>query len=61
MITGKYKELYNELNKEMPKERLSMIHKHPCIWTDASYTDFNPKLIVKVSSEKDLQLGKKGK
>ncbi len=57
MITGKYKELYDELIREIPCERL--LHDSLstlAFGTDASFYRLIPKLIVKVSSEKELQL-----
>lgn len=57
MITGKYKELYNELIREIPSERL--LHDSLstlAFGTDASFYRLIPKLIVKVRSEKELQL-----
>jgi len=57
MITGKYKEFYNELLQVIPKERL--LHDSLstlAFGTDASFYRLIPKLIVKVRSEKELQL-----
>lgn len=57
MITGKYKELYNELICEIPSERL--LHdalSTLAFGTDASFYRLIPKLIVKVHSESELQL-----
>ncbi|NTU95859.1 MAG: FAD-binding oxidoreductase, partial [Bacteroidales bacterium] len=57
MITGKYLELYKELSKEMPKERL--LHDSLstlAFGTDASFYRLIPKLVVKVQSEKELIL-----
>ncbi|HET9571081.1 MAG TPA: FAD-binding and (Fe-S)-binding domain-containing protein [Bacteroidales bacterium] len=57
MITGKYKELYHALIREIPGERLL----HDALNTlsfgaDASFYRLIPKLIVKVRSESELQL-----
>ncbi|MFA6334419.1 MAG: FAD-binding and (Fe-S)-binding domain-containing protein [Bacteroidales bacterium] len=57
MITGKHKELYDELIREIPGERL--LHDSLstlAFGTDASFYRLIPKLIVKVNSEKELQL-----
>ncbi len=57
MITGKYLELYKELSKEIPKERL--LHDSLstlAFGTDASFYRLIPKLVVKVQSEKELIL-----
>lgn len=55
MITGKYKEFYNALSKEIPKERL--LHDSLstlAFGTDASFYRLIPKLVVKVYNEKEV-------
>lgn len=57
MITGTYKELYNELIREIPSERLLHDDLNTLAFgADASFYRLIPKLIVKVRSEKELQL-----
>ncbi|MEN6618359.1 MAG: FAD-binding and (Fe-S)-binding domain-containing protein [Rikenellaceae bacterium] len=56
MITGKYKELYDKLVREIPKERL--LHDSLstlAFGTDASFYRLIPKLIVTVHTENEMQ------
>ncbi|MDD2490958.1 MAG: FAD-binding and (Fe-S)-binding domain-containing protein [Bacteroidales bacterium] len=55
MITGKYKEFYELLSREVPKERL--LHDSLstlAFGTDASFYRLIPKLVVKVHNEKEV-------
>ena len=55
MITGKYREFYETLSKEIPKERL--LHDSLstlAFGTDASFYRLIPKLVVKVVNESEL-------
>lgn len=55
MITGKYKELYNQLHKMIPGERL--LHdslSSLAFGTDASFYRLNPKLVVLAHSEEEV-------
>jgi len=57
MITGRYKELYNELLKVIPSERMHHDSLSTLAFgTDASFYRLIPKLVVKVRDEKELQL-----
>jgi D-lactate dehydrogenase len=57
MITGKYKEFYNELLKQIPSERMHHDALSTLAFgTDASFYRLIPKLVVKVKDEKELQL-----
>ncbi len=56
MITGEYKRFYNELRKTIPAER--MFHdalSTLAYGTDASFYRMIPKLVIKSSSEKEIQ------
>lgn len=56
MITGKYKEFYNELLKQIPSERMHHDALSTLAFgTDASFYRLIPKLVVKVKDEKELQ------
>ena len=57
MISGKYKELYNELLKGIPAERMHHDSLSTLAFgTDASFYRLIPKLVVKVKDEQELQL-----
>jgi len=57
MITGRYKELYNELLKGIPAGRMHHDSLSTLAFgTDASFYRLIPKLVVKVKDEKELQL-----
>ncbi|MCK9628052.1 MAG: FAD-binding oxidoreductase [Bacteroidales bacterium] len=57
MISGKYKELYNELLKGIPAERMHHDSLSTLAFgTDASFYRLIPKLVVKVQDETELQL-----
>ncbi len=56
MITGKYLNYYNELSKEISKQNLLHDSLNTLAYgTDASFYRLIPRLVVKVSSEKELQ------
>jgi D-lactate dehydrogenase len=56
MITGKYLNYFNELSKEISKKNLFHDSLSTLAYgTDASFYRLIPKLVVRVSSEKELQ------
>ncbi|NCB97140.1 MAG: FAD-binding oxidoreductase [Bacteroidia bacterium] len=56
MISGKYKEFYNELSKEIPTKRMYHDSLNTLAFgTDASFYRLIPKLVVKAINEKEIQ------
>ncbi len=57
MITGRYKQFYNQINSIIPKERL--LHdalSTLAFGTDASFYRLVPKLVVRAQSEAEIEL-----
>lgn len=57
MLTGEYKNLYEELLKTIEKERMFHDPLHTLAWgTDASFYRLIPKLVIKSKSEEEVSL-----